>query len=780
MTVAQTDDAPIAITYQIEDPQDFGKKKSDEAFDLSLPAALGNLGVYGGFHNPAGAPAEELLSHQPVRIIAEGIEVLNGRAFLKSASHTDKPEQLVINCYGGNGDWMVQLDGVTLHDCVRDAVHLFRADVMQDSWGFDGTVETQDYVYAPTRNRRPFQEEGSISNYNVTPLDLQPALFVYWFLYRAFKRVGYQLRSEFLDTEFFRRQVMPWVWGPFLYVEDSRAKPFLFRALCTKAEIMNSIGVSWHEWVSSPSTPGGMQKLVWGDVSSGGATGGFEGTPGLYQFLSNRAMQYTYPATSVLGEVVMTFELSTFIYHYSAGDNAFGVRAYWFITPQGQTPPTNPATGTEVAIDLIFQKDNSGTANVVQTITRELTISPGDTVTLIMRIDAGVGASSNSWKIGQPAGGSYPVSYFRNTKIKKAPGSPVNFKDYAGLKEHKVLDELRGLVDFYNLQIGTDSVSREVFIEPTHDYILPDGIPRSGYFAKLRTDWTEKQDLSKDSVITLDTDGKRELLFTMAEDSNDGGAAVLRKRTKAVLGGGKYVFPTRFPEGIDERPNRFFSPVVHMKMQNWGYIAGGIAPQLVALIPENISNTSKEEDESKFKPKLCYYKGLVEGVGGWRWKPYPDQPVQEKSILPFMFAVNYNTSGITDPVLSYGTQNINGALVKGLLQRFFLQRLATMRVGRTYKTWMRLSTKDATDRLLRDGVSVGQIAYERVNVKEFRPLIEDSTEVTLRQIALPTGNDVDALRPSAAVAYGGTPGLTDMAYTQLLISESDIPKIGKE
>ena len=782
MTVAQTEDAPVSITVQIEDVQDFGKKKSDEAFDLTLPAVQGNLNAYGGFHNPAGAPAEEILNHKPVRIVADGIELLNGRAFLKSASHTDKPENIVANCYGGNGDWVIQLDGVTLHDCVLNATHLFKPDVMEASWGYNGTVETQDYVYAPTRNRRPFESDGEISNHNVTLFDLQPSLFVYWLLYRAFKRVGYKLRSGFFDTPFFRRQVMPWVWGRFVYIDDERAAPYKFRALCTRAEQVQSLGANWLEWVSpvnsSALTPPLSKKLAWEDDTTGGTLGGFDSS-NLYEFLENRAMRYKYPANSPLGLVTMTFELSTFIYHYSQYNTSFKLRAYWFITPAGQTPSTNPTIGTQAAVDLIFQKNGSGDTNEVKTITRDLTINPGDTVTLIMQVEATTASSSNNWRIGQPAGGTFPVSYFRNTKIRKAVGSPVNFKDYAGLKEYKILDLLRGLIDLYNLQIGTDPVSREVFIEPTHDYILPDGITRPGYFTKELLNWTDKQDLSKESVITLEGEGKRELLFKMAEDSNDGGAAVLAKRTKAVLGGGKYIFPARFAEGIEERENRFFTPVVHSQMPNWKLIADGVATQLVTLIPENISNTSKAEDESKFKPKLAYYKGLVSGVGGWRWKPTEGGAVQEKAQLPFMFAVNYNAGGQNDPVLSYGGQSIAGKLVPGLLERFFLQRLATMRTGRTYKTWMRLTTKDATNRLLREGVAVGQIGYECLNIKEFRPLIEDSTEVTLRQITLPTSNDLAALRPSAGVIAGGVvPGTTDMAYTQLLILEADIPKIG--
>ncbi len=71
-----------------------------------------------------------------------------------------------------------------------------------------------------------------------------------------------------------------------------------------------------------------------------------------------------------------------------------------------------------------------------------------------------------------------------------------------------------------------------------------------------------------------------------------------------------------------------------------------------------------------------------------------------------MFAVNYKSGGEDDPILSYSDELIDGVIGKGLLKRFFWQRLAIMRNGQWYETFIKLNNYDDVDYLADDLVLV--------------------------------------------------------------------------
>lgn len=789
--VEDIESLPLAIDYALEDPENFEQKKSSEAYNITLPATLDNSQT---FNSPANLAAEDLTlddfftNHQPCVIEANGIELLKGKAFLVEATHTDRPEKITVNCYGNNADWLIDLKEKTLWDFVSQVSHLFNASVIEDSWAFNGNSEILDYVYAPVRYKAAFDSLGTLEDFAATPFLMKPAISKYWLLYRALKSVGYKIQSAFLDSPFFRRQVMPWTWGNFLYTDDAVQAPYLFRALCTQQEIQTGYAGNWNEWVS-PAGASVVQKLSWTDKTSGGAMGGFENTPGSYSFNHTRQMSYVYPVGSILGKVTLGFALDLYYYIYIAsGTHSFAIRAYWFrnLSPLVSNP--NPLDA--VAIIDVFQYNGNGIKEGVASVTQELVADPGDKITCILRIDAGnPGANSWNWKIGNPSAAStFPVSFLQLIYLKKALGSPVRFQDFPEFKKHKWLDLLRGIIDEFNLSITTDPVTKTVYIEPTHDYYTGNNpnAKLQGYLGKGDLDWRHKQDLSKESVLQLYSDNEREFNFKYQDDGNDGGANILNKRYAVEIGSARYLFPDRFKAGKKEYLNRFFTPVVHVNMQQWGSVTG-VNPQLIALIPENVANTSQRDEAGTFGPKSAYYKGNVTGAGGWVWQPNPNDPatIQSLTSIPFMFAVNYMSGGDGDPVLAYNDQRIgevvgsSGVRAHGLLRKFFLQRLAIMRHGRLYKTFMRLELNDVTNWLHREAIIIGGKKYFLIGIEKFQPLKEETTQVILWQWEPMTAKDDAAVFPSrnsVLTVPNTTLASSDLKYARQIILYTDLPQ----
>jgi hypothetical protein len=346
--------------------------------------------------------------------------------------------------------------------------------------------------------------------------------------------------------------------------------------------------------------------------------------------------------------------------------------------------------------------------------------------------------------------------------------------------KYKFLDFLSGVIDESNILVGTDPINKAVYFEPAHPYSLTNdlSVKSGGYFNGNYHDWSEKQDLSKRSDLPLFSDGDRELTFRYKEDGNDGILKTIQDRNQVTLASSKYVFPDRFKAGKAEFQNRFFSPVMHYNVTQWeglGSDPEGI-PQMICLIPENIANTSRDEAQNTFEPKSIYYKGMDATVG-WIF----DGEVQIQ--FPFAFAVNYKAGGENDPILSYSDERIGEAddavIGKGLLKRFYWQRLAITRNGQHYKTPFKLKNIDVANFLHREHIICRGQKWELVEILGFLPLQGKSTDCYLRKWTPISLADYNATFPKESTVLATAPATDkfDIKYSQRLCLASDIPII---
>ena len=553
---------------------------------------------------------------------------------------------------------------------------------------------------------------------------------------------------------------MPWTWGNFLDSDGTR--------LSTHNFLAKSINDVYY------SGSNGRNNFYWDlNVSNDGsgpmpADGAFDANNDYSWNAGTKEATWQYKAPH-FGILDATFSMQI---NYNAGCNGstadLTLQVHWFVNGV-QTATTdivsiggNIAGGTrEVDIKQVFftarvsDTDNGGAGTIV-TAKYWLTM---------FKPSAGYASITANVL-------AFNLEYF------KIPlGGTIDFQNYTGLKKYKFPDFLRGIIDNYNLSINTDSTNKVVVIEPTHPYSVTDNLTTTnpGYFVNDFIEWNGKEDLSKDWVMNNYSDYERDVLLKFKDDSNDGILKVIQDRNLNVLAAGKYVFPERFKSGKKEVENRFFAPTMHYEVDQWKGITG-IAPQLVCLIPENISNTSNSESANTFVPKICYYKGNIAGVGGWRFDG------TDLATLPFMFAVNYKDGGENDPILSYSDERIKSGsgyvLGKGLLKRFYWQRLAIMRNGQWYNTWFRLNNIDVAGRLHREYKSYKGHRWELIQIKDYKPLQEGSTFCLLRRWEAVSQKDFDNTFPSSnSVLTGATPVANsfDVKYAALKCLITDIP-----
>lgn len=710
--VSSLQDVPVSISYTLENVDDFQKKRSSEAFDITIPATLANDKIANTFHNPNVVDLTEgqvFRGNQPAKIIAGGIELLVGKAFLKQGAHDSKPLSYVYNFYGNNSDWAIDLKEATLYDFLKQISFEFTKANIIASWGYDGTDQDLPYVFGPVRYGQLMEsaEVGGIvkDDYNMRPDYMKPALSKYWIIFWALKSVGYKVVSEFFDTEYFRRQCMPWTWGSFLDSDGTRMDVLKF--LAKSSQEVSVIDTDYE----------GLFDVM----ASNDTTNGAYDNNNAYQYLSGNAMTWVYPTDAALnfGTLDATFYINLFVNATAITGSYITLEVQWYKNGV-QVGPSTLLLDLDATGGVLRRRDSVGPLEEYHT----LQVAPGDTIAAKIWLhvhSSSVGRASIKFSVDE-----FTIAYFRIPM-----GGTINFENFLGLKKYKFLDFLRGVVDEFNLSFNTDTINKVVVFEPTHPHSLTNNLAETsgGYFNGDFIDWSQKQDLKKISIPINFTDSERELIFKYKDDTNDGQLKKIQDRESNKLGLAKYVFPDRFKAGKKEIENRFFSPTMHYDVVQWATETTE-APQMVIMSPENVSNVSRGEAQNTFLPKSVYYKGTTTDYK-WVFDNETTHP------WPQMFAVNYKPGGENDPILSYADEAIGNedapVIGKGLLRRFYLQRLAIMRNGQYYKTYFRLNNNDISNFLHREHIVCRGQKWELVEIKNYQPLKDESTECFLRK-----------------------------------------------
>lgn len=766
-----TNEFPISFDYALEDVYDFQIKKSSESFEVKVPGTLKNQRVFNTMNNLNIVDNTENQYFRNMRKIvveSNGMEIFKGSAVINKVElQYGKPKLFELNFYGNNSEWILPLKEVTIYDLYQHVKFIFNRATIINSWNFDGRDESIPVVFAPVKYAG-WLDPDTMSDKNYSVKTMKPSLSIYWIIYWAFKSIGYKIESDFFNSDYGRRLVMPWTFGPFLTSEGTKYQIHKFLVKSSKQfEFSND-----------------MNRLVDLDVLDNVDSGTFDNNNtvpgGDYNYYASTpsdlyAMQWKYN-TPHYGSLEVSFQLSLF-YDYKL-DNSSDFRLTAEFHKNGnliksvnvrddKAPTVGSASGSDLALEWF-----------------ETTVNPDDLIECKIRLRINKTGSAKTARCYLKVD-EYKISHF-----KIPTGGEIQFDSYLTLQKEKFIDLMRGVVDCFNLSIQTDPVKKIVCIEPSHAYSLNNKFNKTtgGYFKGNSIDWTNKEDLSETSTISLYNDNARQFTFQFSDDSDDGALKIIQDRYKISLGAGKYVFNERFKAEKKIYENRYFSPTMHYMVDDFKSITGE-SPQMICLVPENISNTSSSESENTFSPKIAYYKGLVSDAGGWVFDG------SSTSRYPYMFAVNYKSGGENDPILSYSDERIgdvkNKTIGRGLLKRFFWQRLAIMDYGQWYTTNMRLKNYDITNWLHRERINIDGNLYELINIKGYNPNSDDSCECTLRQFVYlnlkmknKTYPSENSVLNNAVEVFGDKENTSstdidkvfDTQYNQLLCLYTDIPR----
>ena len=195
-------DFPIVFDYQLEDVENFQKKKSSESIGMKLPATLKNQRVLNTFHNSSVEDNTPLKNYSGIRTIvaeANGDEIFVGKAIAKRAKRKGGiPTLYEINAFGNNADWMIDLKDVTLYDILKKINFIFDKNTVVNSWEFDGKNPSLPYVFAPVKYAGPLDPDANDDKaYHIKTM--KPSISKFWTIFWAFQSLGYRIKSNFLE-----------------------------------------------------------------------------------------------------------------------------------------------------------------------------------------------------------------------------------------------------------------------------------------------------------------------------------------------------------------------------------------------------------------------------------------------------------------------------------------------------------------------------------------------------------------------------------------------------
>jgi len=626
----------------------------------------------------------------PVTVEADGIPILKGRVQLSQVIHRGQAKRVAeykAAIYGNNADWFTQIKNKRIRDLGWSELTLDFATIedaaKNNTWEDEttfGLVKWKDW------------DQGDA----VTHLEHSVCLFIRWILYKAFRDLGYQLSGDFLDTDLFKRLVIPIPIRP--YEEEYAEDVVNVRASESATQTFNDFDtefvISFNDDSTFPNFDAGNN---W-DTSTDTYTAPADG---YYKF----TVSFSFDSWSSLSPPQTNYPLLLL-----------------------------KKNGTEIDRVQPF-----GNAYEYESDWTEL--SDGDTIQIIML-----------------TGDSYPIEISETVLNVEYEGRDIAEGQTLDMQyqippQWTVKDVLLDLQRMFGLVIDTDPAAGVVTIEPRDKYTLRVRYPSMSetdyegyYYSSSAIDITEDIDVSQDSTMDLMTDLTRYYVLDYAVDDETVGS--LQETEGFRLYGGRYDFgENRFPAGETVVNTDFFTKTfsdTHQVITSTGSTATVYLP---VIIDGNYRlSPSASEIPDDFGPHLLYHAGRRGGLDGSVNIYNTGTSATSAYDHPYLFIFNPLDPSGYDPSLAFSNETTDsGVEVPGLMQRFHLRHLARIEGGRKFEHYVDLDAVDVAELNFRFKRQIDGGNYLLERVDGYNPLNNRPTAIRLFKDEAPTSAHADKI-----------------------------------
>lgn len=695
---------PLSFIFRISNPSSgtsiagSGGKRT-----IKIPATKENLAFFQNWQDTQSV-ANNATKLKPYQLQINGTPALSGSAQLQSAKtkggyYKRRARNLSLALYGSNTDWIQRISGLRLRDLdFSDVNTVFNTTAVVQ--GMQASITGGDGRGFALVKWKEWNTPGEVDVSEYTPF-----LFIHTILTKIFDSVGYDIDSNFIDSELFKSLILLTPVGETYEPQLSKDYMNVIAQLDTPI-VLNVVGPSIEittiVYDNQTLTPGLSDPY---DEGTGLYTAPFTG---FYDIDFSYAVTQINAAGAINGATIEIFV-----------NGVFAVDTQEFFSPN----PVPPFTVEGTRVIFAEQGDIIEVRALIATLsgTTQYTIGGG------------------SLKITGQAKGGF--------------GSPLLFQYL--LRDWTAADFILGLTDIYNLRFETDTDLQRVSVEPRNNYVYRERASslqelREGFYLASQQDITNKLDLAQESDIKADNSIEDTFQYSFQSDSitentieeNDG---------LPIYTAIYNMQQNRFKKAVKDIVVRFFSKTIHTNDQEIN-ASGGVAPQIPLIYPQDyIENPTAAVPIYNVAPRIMHFFGqrgldgeiVLTGAAG------PNAgPIQ----VTACFFVNYADITGLDPSLSFARENLrDGATAAGLLENYFLQELVTLDFGRRVQEFFKWTTQDVIGLTLRQMRTVLDTEFVLEEINGYNPLNNKSTKTKLLENITPTEDDVDSIIDTSAV-----------------------------
>jgi hypothetical protein len=560
-----------------------------------------------------------------------GVQILSGQAELQSAilmsdRYRFKARNYKVDLYGTNADWTIRMKDLRIRDLDFTPAVLDTATVIQ---GWSAMYDMGDYFGFTLIKWKEWNTAGEVGIDEFTPF-----LFIRSILDKAFDTIGYNLVSSFLDSDIFKRMILPLPMSE-RYPEEF-SQDYINVELAEPGTNVSSTNITY----------------VFPNYAQPNLATPYNPTTGYYTvpFTGYYQIQLSATVTSTIGTWAAFFAATI-------NNNTLPV-----LTSILNLSPGTPGTG-------------NASGNIISEV---LYLNAGDLISMVHII-----APSDPSTI-------YTINFNIIGEAEYAFGSILQFRYLT--KNWKVLDLIKGLQHMFNLRFEANVQAGTLKIEPADPYLYrqdnaPTTVPQTletAFYQVPKFDSTNKLDLEIPAELINVNDVDENTIFSYITDSPSEKAV----ETDEPLGifSSNYALPQdRFNERTETKQNPFFAKTVHTNDNSIQGATAITSLQIPLIYPQDyfLDPTATQMD-ANIEPRVLYFvgfRGLLKDstvnygfTGGVDLAP------------PLSFMVNYNNAA--DFSISFGREFIEGQQVPGLFEAFWLQQYARKRIGKRLEAYM--------------------------------------------------------------------------------------------
>ena len=642
-------------------------------YSFNFPATKTNDTIFKRFWNVGELNSDVQIFREAI-IEVDGIPYFQGKAQLTAATAKGKiysraGEGYSVAFYGNNINWVSELKEKRLFN-YPFSTHIFNSSIIRNS--FSNEYPSADYSYMLIK----------LKSWNYTNKvqleEFTPALSIAAIFEAIFNDLGYSINSNFCSSLFFQRLYMPILIPPKLGGE------FSTDYLSIKAEGLGLVlNVD-----TSPVLPVPLVQTEFPLVGSNPYIANEYVAPydGFYRFRRRINITVTSGTIEVFSDLVDITSAPAVLFSGTRISN---------------TSSSNFALQDEIVLNL----------------------SAGQKVGFFVSADTSAGSGE----------GDFYYEVDGEAKVKT--GTIIDFK-YLIPRSWKSLDFIKGLAHAFNLTFQTNTLQRTITIEPSDSYLYSQEEPaqetiEEGFYTNQIEDKTRKIDLDKIANITSNNDqGEAIKLSWKYEGATE--EAVNENEDLGFLSA-KYVFPlNRFSKEEQVSENPFFYASLEV-FDNTIKASGSSSPQIPLIWKTNyLEDITSSETVEELSPRIFYkepylatlpdraFINIDDAAGGFT-----------EELAPLFYMVNYaNTSGRSIS-LAFGNNEVNGNIVKGLLDRFYLSDFKRKETGKEVEEFIFYNLIEINNLSFRNKVFIDNNRYLLSEVNSFDVLSNQSTKTKL-------------------------------------------------